>query len=160
MANYEANGRTNYFRVKDLPALKAELLEYGITAATPEEARMGAEFVLSEGSASKAGTIALFSYGTWPQLDDESVAARLEIEDEETPVPNKHESLIHLVASHLVEGDVAIFISIGAEKMRYLGGYATAINSAGDTRSVDLDDIYTLAGQLTTSGQPITLAEQ
>ncbi|MET0885373.1 MAG: hypothetical protein ABWX92_02890 [Mycetocola sp.] len=161
MAEYNGNGRTNYFRVKDISALKAELLEYGIETATMAEARMGAEFVLHEatGKDKPAGSIALFSYGTWPQLDDESVAQRLEIDDEDTPVPNKHASLAQLVASHLLEGEVAVFIEVGFEKMRYLGGHATAVDSTGDLRSIDLDDIYGLAAaELSTNGQPITMA--
>lgn len=156
MADYIATARTNDFRVKDIAALKDELRSYGITPAAPEEARMGAEFVLVENT---DGSIALYSYGRWPQLDDESVAARLDIDDEETPLPDQHEDLSALIASHLVDDEVAIFIEVGAEKMRYLGGSALAINAKGEHRRVDLEDIYDLARQLTSKPQSLTYAQ-
>jgi hypothetical protein len=37
------------------------------------------------------------------------------------------------VAGHLVEGSVAVFIEVGAEKLRYLTGWAVAVNSSGVT---------------------------
>lgn len=48
-------------------------------------------------------------------------------------------------AKHLQDGEVAIFQEIGYEKMRYLVGYAIAINSSGEVRSIDLDDIVRIA---------------
>lgn len=159
MADYASNARTNYFRVKDVAALKAELLEYGITAASWDLSRRGAEFVLDEdASNSPAGSIALFSFGAWPSLDEDSVANRLDIEDEETPVPDQHESLHELIAAHLIEGEVAVFMEVGFEKMRYLGAVAVAVNSAGETRRVDLEDIYDLAKEITTEAAVVTHA--
>lgn len=160
MADYAANARTNYFIVKDVDALKADLNRYGITPASWAEARLGAEFILSEDAGNRPqGSIALFSLGSWPSLDEDFVAERLGIDDDETPVPNEHESLYELVAAHLVEGEVAVFVEVGMEKMRYLGGIALAVNSAKETRQVDLDDIYALATELTTDNRPVARAE-
>jgi len=160
MSDYNATARTNYFKVKDVAALKAELIEHGITPDSHEGARAGAEFVLDDGPGNTpSGSIALFSYSTWPSFDEDSVAQRLGIFDEETDVPQKHASLQALISSHLVEGEVAIFFEIGFEKMRYLGGVSVAINAAGETRRIDLADIYELAKELTTTEHAVTLAE-
>jgi hypothetical protein len=59
--------------------------------------------------------------------------------------------LPHLVSRHLVDGDVAVFIEVGAQKMIYLGGIAYAINSRGESSCIDLEDIYTQAAHLGTT---------
>lgn len=64
------------------------------------------------------------------------------------------DSLSKLVSRHLVDGDVAIFIEVCSEKMRYLAGIAHAINSAGDTETIDLHDIYDKAARLGSSITP------
>ncbi len=56
-----------------------------------------------------------------------------------------------LVSRHLVDGDVAVFLEVGAAKMCYLGGIAYAINSKGESEMVDLDDIYAKAAHLGTT---------
>ncbi len=61
-----------------------------------------------------------------------------------------------LVAAHLDDGWVAVLLEAGHEKLRYLVGHATAINAAGETRQIRLDEIYELAGQL---GPHLTRAE-
>jgi len=160
MADYTATARTNYFLVKDVDALKAELRTYGINPATWAENQRGAEFVLDDGADNKpVGAIALFSSGTWPEMDEDSVAMRLEIEDEETPVPGAYVDLTGLIANHLVEGQVAVFMGVGFEAMRYLGGAAVAVNAAGETRRIDLEDIYAVAKELTTDEHPVTFAQ-
>ena len=53
--------------------------------------------------------------------------------------------VIDLVATHLTPGEVAVFQSIGNEKLRYVNGVAVAINADGDRVTVTLDDIYDLA---------------
>ena len=44
----------------------------------------------------------------------------------------------------------------GSEKLRYIVGYAEAINSRGERASIGLNDIYKLAENL---GSSITVAE-
>lgn len=165
MANYTEQGRTNYFRVKDLDAFKAELRTYGIEPASWEEANdYGSELVLDAGVNNKPeGAIALFSYGMWPSFDEYATASRLgvDIDDEadESGIPCDYDSLLMLVAGHLVDGEVAVFMEVGFEKMRYLAGTAVAVNAIGDTRRIDLDEIYDLAKELATKGTVITRAE-
>ncbi|MCY1718571.1 hypothetical protein OVA26_16665 [Microbacterium sp. SL62] len=159
MSNFIASARTNRFRVRDIDALKADLATYGVEAATFDDVNRGAEFVLvDESEQYLAGSVSLYSFGAWPSFDEDGIAMRLDLDDE-TPVPDKFESLHALVASHLVDGEVAIFIEVGAEKMRYLGGVALAVNAAGETRRVDLDDIHGLAQQLTAADQSIWRAD-
>jgi hypothetical protein len=57
------------------------------------------------------------------------------------------------LATHLVDGWVAVVREVGYEKLRYLVGYTVAINSKGKSLLVDLDRIYHLAKRL---GQHIT----
>lgn len=86
------------------------------------------------------GRVCLLSFdehGLWPITDDP---------DEEI-----HEVL----APHLQDGEVAVFMEVGAERLRYVGGRAVAVNHDGQTRSVCLDDIYDLAAPL---GDSITEA--
>lgn len=52
------------------------------------------------------------------------------------------------LSTHLIDGDVAIVMEIGREKMRYLNGLAIAVNSKGETVSIALNDIYEKAKDL------------
>jgi hypothetical protein len=66
-------------------------------------------------------------------------------------------NFMEVLATHLAEGWVAVVREIGYEKMRYLVGYTVAINAAGQSLEVSLDDIYDLAKQL---GKHITSCEE
>ena len=46
------------------------------------------------------------------------------------------------LAEHLVEGEVAVLIEVGAEKLRYLVGYAVAVRSDGEVIHLNLNTIY------------------
>jgi hypothetical protein len=75
--------------------------------------------------------------GTWP----------IWIEDPETG-EDITEHFTEEFAAHLVDGSVAIFMEIAHEGMRTVAGVAFALNSKGQTRRVDLDDIYKKAEKL------------
>lgn len=156
MANYTANARTNKFRVKDIDALIASLAVYGLTV---DEESWKADMVLvRRNNPSKENQITLLSYDGWPGLDEDTVASRLGLDDgehDDAPVPSEFDSLHKLIAAHLVEGEVAVFVEVGQEKMRYLGGTTVAVNASGETRRVDLDDIYDLAKELAPEGTNI-----
>ena len=57
---------------------------------------------------------------------------------------DEHLDLAAEIASYLVDGEVFIVQKIEAEKLRYLGGWAKAVNSAGETLEVSIGDIYAL----------------
>ena len=136
MANYYGSARSNYFKVKDPVAF--------------EEALFNVPDIEIQGSIEK-GFCVLVSGGDaggWPSMgwDDETE------EEFDIDVPQ-------IVSEHLVDGEVAIFEEAGAEKLRYLVGYAEAINSKGERRAVSLNDIFKLAAELTDRPEDITPAE-
>lgn len=119
----------------------------------------GAELVLDVSAENTpAGSIALFSYGFWPSFYEDIVADRLEIEDDQTVVLQEYQSIEDLVAAHLVETDVAVFIGFSVEKMRYIDGHALAVNARGERRTIDLQNIYGLAEEIATEGTPVSHA--
>ena len=63
---------------------------------------------------------------------------------------------LKMLATHLEEGWVAIIQEVGAEKLRYITGFAIAINSKGEIQDVNIGDIYKRAEAL---GRNITRCE-
>ncbi len=60
------------------------------------------------------------------------------------------------LAAYLKDDEVAVLMEVGSEKLRYLCGFATAVNSKGETVSISLEHIYELARKL---GPNITPAQ-
>jgi len=145
MANFYGTARTNYFKVKDqLAFYKAienisdiEVVRQNpIRGEVPEGHDFGGYAILvSDGD--NGG----FPSSGWDEANE------VEVEFD----------LVYIVAEHLADGEVAIFMESGAEKMRYVDGYATAINNKLERRDISLNDIYDVAKELTTSN--ITRAE-
>lgn len=77
--------------------------------------------------AQRVGLLAKTEDGDWPTLDTQDVP--------------------DIVAEHLVPGEVAVFMSAGAEKLRCVTGYAEAVTSEGKRVSVSLQDIYAKAAE-------------
>jgi len=73
----------------------------------------------------------------------------------ETDEPEEIDFLAEL-SLHLQPGWVAIIMEAGAEKLRYIAGFAAAVNSKGETREVTIQEIYERAKPL---GEHITQAE-
>lgn len=65
--------------------------------------------------------------------------------------PRYWHDLTTLVAAHLIPGDVAVLAEAGFEAMRWVNGFAVAVNSDGETETVDLDHIYKKAAHLGTT---------
>lgn len=126
MANYYASTRSNYFRVKDRDAFADFCARF---------------FLLQYDGADETVMITADSgdCGGWPSYDMET--------DDEVDFPRA-------LSAHLVDGEVAVLMEAGHEKLRYLHGQSVAVNSAGDMRWVTLSDIYELAKELT--DKPIT----
>ena len=125
--------RTNYFRVKDLEALRAGL------ATLPDlelhdDPRRGVA-ILNRASSG------------WPCVyHDESSGGFHEVD------------LPALIAEHLMPEQVAVFMEVGAEGLRELVGEAVAINAEGERASLSLDEIYMRAAELTAVPRTITHA--
>lgn len=148
MATYYATARTNYFRVKDKAAFTTALAAAFPTASLD---------VVDGYQGDPPGSVAVLErdgYG-WPhgcgegyvidghpRPDDDEVCAQCE-----QRFGDHHDDVTAVIAEHLVDGDVAVLMEVGAEKMRYLLGTAIAVDSTGTTVTVGLDDIYQAAGE-------------
>jgi len=127
MSDYNATAASNTFRVRDRAAFERALDGLSIRVATAVGARDTRHVYL----ACEA------DHGCWPSERDD---------------PERHEGvevdLLALVAAYLEPGEVAILKEAGAEKLLYIGGVACAVNAAGETAQVSLDEIFERAAQL------------
>lgn len=140
MGTYVATARTNYFRVHDKEAFTAE-----IDRAFPNWGHKVAE---GDGN-NPQGSVAVIDqdgYG-WPTYACDEYDDTGEDPDETT--------LLDIIQSHVIDGDVAVMQECGHEKSRYVNGHAVAVNSRGETATVALDDIYAKATAL---GHTVTAA--
>lgn len=139
MANYYATARSNYFGVKDVQAFKEwcnkRSLEFW------EKSELGDE---NEDSLF-AITPLSYDSGAWPIYHY----------NEETG-KDKDFEIAEEICEHLKDGHVAILIEVGNEKLRYLNGYAIAVNNHGESKSINLNDITDMAREL---GQHVTEPE-
>lgn len=125
MANYVATARSNYFEVKDPEAFKSWV------ANCPNVGLISKD----------DGTFAVYSddpdSGSWPNYRF----------DEETGDYDEEFDFFAGVAEFLVDGEIAVFMEVGAEKLRYCNGYAIAVHSNGEYETLNLDRIYDFAEQ-------------
>jgi hypothetical protein len=132
MANYYESSRSNYFFVKDIEAFEAELKGSGLEISTKK-------------------------------IDDLTQVCLLASEENGFPFekydPDTFDSeeldWSDIFKRHLVDNQVAIIMGAGAEKLRYISGWAMAFNNKGESKSINLDAIYDLAKEL---GSEITTA--
>lgn len=140
MANWYGSARSNYVKVDDKEGITKALEPFDITLNWDERG-----LCLTVDGASNDGA--------WPTTayvkDDEGV------EDEIVLSPETH------ICPYLAEGEVIIFMEIGAEKLRYLTGYAEAYKAkTGEYCVVSLNDIYNKAAeQFGVALESISLAE-
>jgi hypothetical protein len=69
------------------------------------------------------------------------------------------DDFISQLSTLLTSESVAIVMEIGYEKLRYLYGFAIAINNRGFIRTISLNEIYDIAVDLTDKPEEITRAE-
>ncbi len=121
MANLYGSARSNYFRVKDANAFHewTERRQLEVFKSDKE-----ADVVAINPSED--------SDGAWPSYDLE--------EDAEFELATE-------LAEHLVPGQVAVLLEVGAEKLRYLTGLAIAVNAEGGMVELTLSDIYRTAAR-------------
>ena len=130
MANYYASARSNYFGVKDPDKFREEFKDVNVD--------------IIENQNGNLGLLSMEECG-WPMVDyNEETGDYVDID------------LFGDVAKHLKDGHVAVFMEIGAEKLRYLVGYALAINNKNEIKTVNISDIYHEAHGL---GNMVTKAE-
>ncbi len=115
MANWYGTSRSNYFKVKDGGAFREWAERRNLEVLEDRRGLLGvAPSSMSED-------------GSWPSYDD----------DDDCEIDFQAELI-----EHLAEGQVAILMTIGAEKLRYLTGFSVALAWDGRRMSVDIADIY------------------
>lgn len=139
MSNWVGTSRTNYFKVKDKEAFLDALgaFEVRVEPAVRNDEPLYMLVSQSDG-------------GDWPSSDFSS---------EDVNGDYKEIWFPGIVAPHLADGECAIFMSVGAEKTRYVTGYAVAIVNDGRYVEVNLDEIYGKAVRELGLEQPPTFAE-
>ena len=134
MANYYEQARSGYVKVKDKEAFRAFLERFGGAVDMIEDDKGRVGFLAQEGIPSTC-------------MPDDSGSEPEEVD------------FVSELAGHLADHEVMIVMGTGYEKMRYLVGYAVAINNKKERREIDLAQIYELAKQLTRRPKRITRAE-
>lgn len=137
MANYYESTRTNYFRVKD----EKTFMEYANGIPSSEVVRD------SEGR---------FAFLFGEEGVPSSIIVTLKEEDGTEYEEYDDFDFIDSIIPFIAEDSVVILMGSGAEKLRYVSGYATAVNSKGEIASINLDEIYARAKKL---GGEVTRAE-
>lgn len=136
MANYYATSRSNYFKVKDEAAFIAAMEKLN-------------SLEVIHNSEGKIGIMVNDDCGAWPSF----------VYDEDSGEDEREVDIAEEVAEHLAEGEVAIFMTAGAEKNRYIVGYAECINWKFDRHAISLENIYDIAAGMTTKAEAITSCE-
>ena len=123
MANWYGSSRSNYFRVKNPTEFNAWADEMNLTVWPKDD-----HFAIAPDAYSDDGD--------WPsqRFNEDSN------DYEEIDIPAQ-------LAPLLADGEVAVLQSVGAEKLRYLTGWAIAVHSSGETERVSIDDIYKMASE-------------
>lgn len=135
MANYYGIGRTNYFAVKSAEDFTAEMANYPVEIVTREVDGVTLYGLLDADS----------DGGGW----NWSYVLETEDEDGNTDWTDLEIDWVEVFARHLADGWVAILMETGAEKYRYVSGYALAVNSKGESHEINLSrDIDKLARTL------------
>ena len=131
MANYVGSARSNYFKVKDLEKFKAWCKELEIEVVVSDKDPELVTMLVGRDS----------DTGGWPNWRSNPEAADPSEDDEEVDLEKE-------LSAHLRPGWVAVLVEVGSEKLRYLHGHATAVNSKGKTKTVNLNQIYKLSKDL------------
>jgi hypothetical protein len=128
MANWNGTARSNYFFVKDFAAFTKWVTDI--------------DCVVLVGEGDQTGMFGFYSNddntGSWPSYRCQEDEDGCEIEDEDFDLPAE-------LAEHLAEGQVAVLVEAGAEKMRYISGWAKAVTWDGRSVQINLDNIYDMA---------------
>lgn len=121
MANWYGSARSNYFAVKDPAAFKAWVETMPSLDLIERDGKFG--FLDNSGEG-------------WPSFRD------IEVEGGEEEVDV---DLLAELSEYLAEGEVAVLMLVGAEKLRYLTGWAGAVSWKGEIVDMNLGEIYTRA---------------
>ncbi len=125
MADWYGTARSNYFKVRDNKAF--EVFMQNLSSMTAEHNDVDNTW--------------------WIRTDDYGNGGFNWTVYDENFEPDDSVNAMDELASHLQEGEVAIFLEAGAEKLRYITGNALAIAWTGEITEIDLTDIYELVAK-------------
>lgn len=128
MANWYGSSRSNYFKVKDVAAFKEWATSLSLVV-WPQEGEHGevGTFAISPSDS----TDGYWPSERWTETEDEGNLEEIDFVAE--------------LSKHLAEDSIAVLQQIGAEKLRYLTGWALAVNHKDERVEISIDDIYELA---------------
>lgn len=132
MAEWKGSARTNYVHVKDIDGLREAIEPFDLKADPHHSCRNYWYITVGEDS----------DHGGWP--------GTVEVEDDEGDVEEVEFDFAEHVIPFLHDGEVLIAMECGAEKLRYLTGYAQAYMKRGDevlTHQIGLAQIYAQAAK-------------
>lgn len=124
MATYSGVFKSSYFKVKDV-----EAFEQFVQQASCED------IITVHRHPNDPSHVFLCAYDDLP-----STMQNGEDEDDE-------KEFLPELAKHLAEGEVAMFETVGYEKLRYLGAYAAVVLWDGRIGSACMEDLLKLAAQ-------------
>lgn len=136
MANYTPFVRSNFFAVKDAAKFERFCKEYDLHVITPMPMPRRALANKRKRGGALVGFLGASETGIPLQKYDPELDQLVETD------------FCADLAAQLKPGWVAVVMEIGYEAMRYLHGYAVAVNASGKTTAVDLRDIYARAKRL------------
>jgi len=123
MANWYGTSRSNYFKVKDVEAFTADMDKHGIEYATKFKDKNDVFAVFG-------GDDGFFNSSYHDEATDDYVDFEL----------------IDVIMPHLPDNEVCVLQSAGAEKLRYITGYAQAFTNK-NLIQISIDDIYEKAAK-------------
>lgn len=138
--DWTASARSNYFRVKDVEAFKAWCKKGGLEFIEREEERDGLAVALEETFAGKRQSHLV----GFLCMDDGMPSEYLNRDTDDYEPWDWDAELADLLA----EDSVAVVMSAGHEGLRYVSGWAFAVNWRHETKEVSLESIYDLAQEL------------
>jgi hypothetical protein len=121
MADWYGMSRTNYFKVKDPETFKKWLSQFEMVLFEKD-----GKFGFYSGSEKGDFPSGVYNEET-DEYDDMDIAEKL--------------------PEFLADGEIAILMQAGAEKARYVSGFAIAVHSDGRIVQIVLDDIYERAAK-------------
>lgn len=129
MANFYGQARSNYFAVKNEEAFRTAIAELPVRMIEKKN---------------EADDITLFGF---LDADDEGQADVWSVWDE-VKEEQVEVDWSEFFKTHLADDWVAVIISVGWEKYRYFQGDVVAFNNKGESKTINLDHIYEIVGDL------------
>ena len=121
MANYIAQGRTNYFAVKDAEAFLADIAKCNVQVISRETESGETLYGFLDNEEGEG-----IDWFAWSADDDH---------------PDEPEMTWgEFFKTHLADGWVAVILNIGSEKYRFLNGEATGYNNKGEEKFISIND--------------------